>query len=574
MVAAADNDAVAMETYAANIPGLSWVGDLSNPSGFIQQLDTWGIDSVDLLAGGPPCQPFSRAGMAKIGNLVKSGSRPAHDERADLWQSFFAILDRLTPKAMLFENVPDFAQAQGGALLVSLVDELGNRGYRVHIRELKAWHFGVPQHRKRLFVVAVATGLEFHWPRPVDRRPTVREAIGDLPEVPPNMRQETQLYDGPPISNLSRNLRRGLSGKDRMLIRDHITRAVRFDDAAIYRRMMPGDTYLDVPKRLRRYRSDIFDDKYYRLSFEDVSRTITAHIAKDGYWYIHPDQDRTLSVREAARIQTFPDRFRFAGYPTNRFRQIGNAVPPLLAEAIAREIRRPLISEVPTEKFCRHRPCDGSSFRSDLISWFSRHGRRYPWRVDDLSPWQFLLVEMCLLGSKASQVAREITPVLDRGQTPGRFLANRTHLEPYLSRLGLNWHSSDVVSAAEYIQSKCNGRVPDMWLELTAIPGIGDYIASAMQCFAFGRNSVLIDTDSRRIARRVFGHEKQLPPWRVRLYLRELAGHEGANVQWNHALQDLGAIFCKGHSPSCSECPVQTHCATGQKKLVQTGTLD
>ena len=93
MVAAADFDSVAMETHAANIPGLTWVGDLSNPAGFIEQLDRWGIDSVDLLAGGPPCQPFSRAGTAKIGNLVESGSRPAYDERADLWQSFFAIHD-------------------------------------------------------------------------------------------------------------------------------------------------------------------------------------------------------------------------------------------------------------------------------------------------------------------------------------------------------------------------------------------------------------------------------------------------------------------------------------------------
>ena len=151
IVAAVDSDSVAIETHAANFPGLTWVGDLSNPAGFIKQLDQWGIESVDLLAGGPPCQPFSRAGTTKIGNLVNSGSRAAYDQRADLWQSFFAILDRLNPRAMLFENVPDFSRAQGGALLVSLVDELRNREYNVHVRELEAWRFGVPQHRSRLF---------------------------------------------------------------------------------------------------------------------------------------------------------------------------------------------------------------------------------------------------------------------------------------------------------------------------------------------------------------------------------------------------------------------------------------
>ena len=106
--------------------------------------------------------------------------------------------------------------------------------------------------------------------------------------------------------------------------------------------MRQGDTYADLPANLRRYRSDIFTDKYNRLSWDELSRTITAHIARDGYWYIHPDQHRTLSIREAARIQTFPDWFRFAGEPSHRFRLIGNAVPPLLAEAIGRQLNEAL----------------------------------------------------------------------------------------------------------------------------------------------------------------------------------------------------------------------------------------
>ena len=99
--------------------GLTWTGGLSNPTEFLRHLDDWGIESVDLLAGGPPCQPFSTAGMSKIGDLVRRGSRCPRDERADLWRSFFAIVDRLNPGAMLFENVPNFAQAQGGALLIA-----------------------------------------------------------------------------------------------------------------------------------------------------------------------------------------------------------------------------------------------------------------------------------------------------------------------------------------------------------------------------------------------------------------------------------------------------------------------
>ena len=573
VAAAADSDSVAMETHSANIPGLTWVGDLSNPAYFIAQLDRWGIDSVDLLAGGPPCQPFSRAGTAKIGNLVKSGSKPAYDARADLWQSFFAILDRLAPRAMLFENVPDFARAQGGALLVSLVDELRNRGYGVHVQELKAWHYGVPQHRSRLFIVGIAAGMDFNWPKPVEERPKVWQAIGDLPTVPPDTRDEIQRYEGPPTSKLAKTLREGSQGAEAKLIRDHITRAVRPDDAAVYRHMKPGDTYLDVPEHLRRYRADIFDDKYFRLSYKDVSRTITAHIAKDAYWYIHPEQDRTLSIREAARIQTFPDRFRFAGHPTNRFRQIGNAVPPLLASAIATEVRRSLNCDSTPGQIGERRANYGSTFRSDLIGWFRDYGRKFPWRNTRLSPWQLLLVEMCLHRTKADQVARVIQEAMDIGATPDSFLSNTTALAPLLSTLGLNWRSANLAAAAEYIRSNLNGQVPDSWPELTAIPGVGDYIASAVQCFAFGRPSVLMDTNTNRIARRVLGEESNLPPWKLRLQLRELAGEDGANARWNQALLDLGALVCRARSPSCGECPVRIHCAMGRRNDAESGEV-
>ena len=144
--------------------------------------------------------------------------------------------------------------------------------------------------------------------------------------------------------------------------------------------MKPGDTYKDVPEHLRRYRSDIFRDKYVRLSFEDLSRTITAHIAKDGYWYIHPREDRTLSIREAARIQTFPDRFRFAGHPSSRYQQIGNAVPPLLASAIASSVRGAIEDGAAPAGTNGSHPMSTDNFRNHLALWFENNKRSFPWR--------------------------------------------------------------------------------------------------------------------------------------------------------------------------------------------------
>ena len=492
-------------------------------------------------------------------------TRQANDDRADLWRSFFAIVDRLKPRAMLLENVPDFAQAQGGAVLIALIEELRSREYGVHLDVLEAWRFGVPQHRSRLFVVGIAGNGDFEWPMPTTRRqPSVGQAIGDLPVVQADDREEVRDYEGPPHSTLARLLRRGLRGAEAKRIRDHVTRAVRPDDADIYRLLKPGDTYLDVPEEMRRYRFDIFRDKYLRLSFERLSRTITAHIAKDGYWYIHPREHRTLSIREAARIQTFPDRFRFAGHQTRRYQQIGNAVPPLLAAAMASSVRSALESAPTHGKIYERPPEHGSPFRDDLVEWFSWNERGFPWRRSDLNPWQVLLVEMCLHRTRAEQVAKIADELLRHGQTPDSFLAGVPQLEPSLATLGLRWRTDNLVSAARFVRDRLDGHVPDNWQQLVAIPGVGDYIASAVLCFAFNRSTVLMDTNTQRIARRVLGEATRQPSWRLRLSLHELAGPRGSDIQWNRSLLDLGALVCRARAPRCGECPVRAHCATGQ----------
>ena len=567
VVVGADSNRGCTETHAANIPGLTWTGDLSDPAQFLTQLDEWGIDHVDVLAGGPPCQPFSRAGTSKIGDLVRRGDRPARDSRADLWRSFFSVVDRLNPSVVVFENVPDFASAQGGALLIALIDELRSRHYEVVVDVLQAWRYGVPQHRSRLFVVGVAGGADFRWPEPRGRRPNVGQAIADLPVVGADVRDEVQPYSGRPTTKLARVLRRGMTRGEGSFVRDHVTRPVRADDEEIYRLMKPGGTYLDVPEHLRRYRSDIFDDKYVRLSFEGLSRTITAHIAKDGYWYIHPREHRTLSIREAARIQTFPDRFRFAGYPTARYRQIGNAVPPLLASAIGESVISALGTVSEGSADLRARTVPESSFRDDLLAWFSTNRRDFPWRQTGLNPWETLMLEMCLHRTRADQVSQVAERILHLGGTPRQFIENFEALRSTLSTLGLHWRAEKLLEAARHIEERYAGRVPDNWQELVTIPGVGDYIASAVLCFAFGQHAVLVDTNTERIARRVLGEEGERSRWRRRLALHDLAGPRGSSPEWNQALLDLGALLCTARVARCEQCPVRAHCRTGATSL-------
>jgi site-specific DNA-cytosine methylase len=287
---------------------------------------------------------------------------------------------------------------QGGRIFERIREDFDTIGYEIGTSDrpgesllLNAEEFGVPQTRRRLFFLGFRRGdtSPVASPRPthlrfvpsrirVNEQPvqlplggsnarermaslflplplTVADAIADLPALQAPALEHVLPYTFTPRPDLKdeaafraqdeylERMRGDMPPGSRELLFDHVVRPVREDDAEAFLHMPPGGTYEDVPEEYRRYRlgPDHFEDRYYRLPWGQPSRAITAHIAKDGYWYIHPDvsQGRTLSVREAARIQSFPDWFRFAGHRTTMYRQIGNAVPPLLAQAISSRIR-------------------------------------------------------------------------------------------------------------------------------------------------------------------------------------------------------------------------------------------
>ncbi len=547
----ADWDARAVETHEANLAGLGYVGDLSDPNELLDHLEGWGITDIDLVAGGVPCQPFSRAGRSMIRNLVANGVRSADDPRADLWQSFMAVVTRLKPRAVLVENVPDLPSWDDGAVLMGFYDSLRELGYSVDARVLDAFQYSVPQHRARLILVGLRDGGEFRWPEASDAITTLRDAIGDLPPVPPAQRSERVPYFGP-RTDFQRRMRKGVPEKDGATVCDHITRDIRQDDAEAFALLEEGETYLDLPEHLQRYRSDIFTDKYKRLAWGEVSRSITAHIAKDGYWYIHPQQHRTLSVREAARVQTFPDWFRFAGQPTLRLRQIGNAVPPILAEVVGRQLLAALTNKRAADR------TSSFEFRAVLLEWHRRKRRTYPWRTGRLPPWEVLMGELCLARTRSTLVPSTFRALHRLAPSPAALLAHPEPLEA-LKALGLGARADVLVDVAGALQSRFGGSVPEDELELRSLSGVGDNVVQAVLCFGFGRRAVLLDASTARLVERFFGRADRRR-WQIRLDLYQLAGSPGPDAEFNRALLDHGALVCRPEKPLCSECPIQERC--------------
>lgn len=347
VVGAFDKDAAALKTFAANIAARTVCGDIGEIENPREALAGLNFSQIDVIIGGPPCQGFSQVGKARIRSLEQE-EQVRLLARNELYRQFFRFIEVFEPEFFVMENVPNLATFENGAYFMGIKKESERLGYRVSSRILDSAEYGVPQRRRRLIIVGSKTGGNkgdpFWWPKGRKDIVSLEEAIGDLPKVlpdSPEALEETRPYQNPSKPGIYQQLMRcNVVPGEKGLIFDHIVRPVRQDDIVIFSMMKPGDKYTDVPEEYRRYNSESFKDKYYKLKPEAPGVTITAHLDKDGYRYIHYDaeQHRTISVREAARIQSFGDHFRFCGSRSARFRQIGNAVPPILAEALAEKI--------------------------------------------------------------------------------------------------------------------------------------------------------------------------------------------------------------------------------------------
>lgn len=346
-------------TFARNHPGVCVltqdIRELSEQD--ILDLTELKSGELDLIAGGPPCQGFS----------INAPVRSLDDQRNHLFKDFLRIADVLRPRAIVIENVPGLVSLGRGTVVEAIYKHLETMGYTVGHRILFAGHYGVPQMRFRTIFIALRDGGRIEFPEPthnaqavanftgakelcmkipplfaqhLERQTTVWDAISDLPQLAPGEAVHDADYPHSSQSALQSLLR-----ADSAKIYNHACAKLGKANLERLKHIPQGGSWRDIPHDLlpaglKRARRSDHTKRYGRLHPEALCSTILTKC--DPHWgsFFHPTQDRALSVREAARIQTFPDRYVFTGSLTEQFEQVGNAVPPLMAKAIGEKIRQ------------------------------------------------------------------------------------------------------------------------------------------------------------------------------------------------------------------------------------------
>lgn len=300
-----------------------------------------GSKKVDVIIGGPPCQAYSLVGRSR------DPKRMSGDKRNYLFRFYADFLDRYKPKYFVFENVLGLLTAGNKKYLNEMLSLFEEIGYSVDYNVLNAEEYGVLQRRRRVIIIGRRGKSKFEFPEleTIENCWQIKKDLfSDLPNLSPgqemNIAKYTKKLNAYQQTTETRN---GVDFTTQHITRKHNERDLEIYSIAIDKWLNKKERlkYNDLPKRLQTHKNVIaFLDRYKVVDPIGHSHTIVAHISKDGHYYIYPDakQIRSISVREAARIQSFPDNYFFEGGRTSAFKQIGNAVPPLMAKAIAKKI--------------------------------------------------------------------------------------------------------------------------------------------------------------------------------------------------------------------------------------------
>jgi DNA (cytosine-5)-methyltransferase 1 len=297
---------------------------------------------VDVIIGGPPCQAYSLVGRSRDPNKMQG------DKRNFLFRYYAEFLIKYKPKYFVFENVLGLLTAGNQKYLIEMLALFEEIGYSADYRILNAEDYGVLQKRRRVVIIGRKGKAKFKFPEletVANKWQVKKDLFADLPHLVPGQEMHMAKYTTKVLNDyqLTTECRNGIDFTTQHITRNHNERDLEIYSIAIDKWLNKKERlkYNDLPKRLQTHNNlTAFLDRYKVVDPAGHSHTVVAHISKDGHYYIYPDakQVRSISVREAARIQSFPDDYFFEGGRTAAFKQIGNAVPPLMAKKIAEEL--------------------------------------------------------------------------------------------------------------------------------------------------------------------------------------------------------------------------------------------
>jgi len=299
-----------------------------------------GNKTVDLIIGGPPCQAYSLVGRSRDKNRMKD------DPRNYLYKEYAKFLKKYSPNAFVFENVLGLISADKGRYFKNMKAHFKRVGYKIDYTILKSEDFGVLQKRRRIILIGWKKEFDFQYPvfDIIKHKYAVKDILFDLQKIKPGYKKAISKYTAPINEYLSKfEIRNGVDFVSQHTTRPHNSQDLEIYRIAIDKLLKYGERikYTDLPERLKSHKNEkSFLDRFKVVDINGLSHTMVAHISKDGHHYIYPDlqQVRSISIREAARIQSFPDDYYFEGGQGAAFKQIGNAVPPLMAYSIAKKI--------------------------------------------------------------------------------------------------------------------------------------------------------------------------------------------------------------------------------------------
>lgn len=313
-----DNDAKALETFELNHKASKSIcGDLTKITYDKDIKPIINNNKIDIIIGGPPCQGMSI-----------SGPRQFDDPRNSLYLSYIRLVDEIRPKAFVIENVPGLVGLFKGKIKDSIIEKLTEMGYNIQFKILCAADYGVPQNRRRVIFVGLKKG-SFVYPEPIGKIVTCEMALSDLPTLEKNIGDENAKY-----LTSAENEYQILMRKNSKIVKNHIA-AQHSEKVRKTISLVPdGGNYKDLPDEYRNSRN--FHVAWTRFASQKPAPTIdTGH-----RHHFHYKYNRVPTVRECARLQSFPDDFIFLGNKTQQFRQVGNAVPPLLAKNLAESLKK------------------------------------------------------------------------------------------------------------------------------------------------------------------------------------------------------------------------------------------